>query len=269
MPTVEIDSVRITYDVAGEGAGVVLVHGLGTCRHVWAAQAAVLAKHHRVLSLDLPGAGESGDDPEGYSIPRWVSQLDRLATAVFGPGKRFVVAGHSMGTVTGVRWAAGHPERVAGLMLVGMLTGPAPGLVERARKVAAEGMSAVVDAVVSGQITAGGHGSRPELAGLLKAIIAANRPGPYAGHCRTLESFSSAADLPKVACPVLLAVGDQDLVTPLKAHVGFRAAIGSAVEGAPRAELVVIPGAAHTPQVEQPAALTGAMLRFLAGLGSW
>lgn len=258
LSSIDIDGVKIAYDLAGEGPAVVLVHGLGTNRHIWAAQVAVLAKHFRVLSFDLPGAGQSSDDPGGYSIPRWVGQIHRLTHALV-PGGRFTLAGHSMGTVTAVRFAIEHADRVTALMLIGMLTGPAPGLAERAKKVEAEGMAAVVEAVLAGQLTAGAREGNPALTGLLRAVLSANRPGPYAGHCRTLEAFSTAADLPRVSVPALLMVGDQDVVTPLKNHVGFKSAI-------PRAELAVVASAAHTPQVERPDAVALRMLEFLIRL---
>lgn len=262
MPTLTLDGIRIVYDLAGDGPPVVMVHGLGTSRHVWAAQAAVLARHQKVLTFDLPGAGQSDPDPAGYSIPRWAEQIAKLADAL-GLAGRLTVVGHSMGTVTAVRFARQFPDRTAGLILVGALTGPAPGLVERARKVEGEGMLAVVETVLAGQLTAGAREGNPALTGLLRAVLSANRPEPYCGHCRTLEAFSTADDLPRLAgLPVLLMVGDQDMVTPYKAHLGYRAAIG------PSARLAVIPSAAHTPQVERPDAVTGRMMEFLADLAA-
>ena len=55
----EVRSVRLRYFVAGEGAPLVLVHGLGGAASNWTELAPLLAARHRVLVPDLPGHGGS------------------------------------------------------------------------------------------------------------------------------------------------------------------------------------------------------------------
>lgn len=263
MPEARLDGVTVIYETAGTAAdpsapAVVFIHALGQNRHSYAAQTAAVSRHFRTLAFDLPGAGQSPHDPAGYSIPRWASQVDALTRHVGFDGKLFLV-GHSMGTVTAMKFAVDQPDRVTGLVLIGALTGPAPGLVERARKVDAEGTASVVDAVLAGQLTAGTREGNPALTGLVRSMLSANQAVPYAGHCRALETFSIAPDLPRIKAPTLLLVGDADSVTPLKAQLGYRAAIG------PHAKIAVIPGAAHTPQVERPDLVNARLLEFLIG----
>jgi 3-oxoadipate enol-lactonase len=259
VPSIKIDGLNIVYELRGEGTPLVFVHGLGGSRNVWNAQLAAFSVNYRVLTFDLPGAGQSDPDPAGYSIPRWAAQIDALTRAL-GITDRIVLVGHSMATVTAVKFALDYPDRVAALVLAGMLAGPAPGLVERAEKVEAEGLLSVVDAVLAGQLTVGTREGSPAITGLFRAALAANNPASYCGHCRALENFSVKDDLGRIKCPTLIVVGDQDTVTPLKASAGYKAAIGSA------ARLAVIADAAHTLQIERHREFNAAVFEFLSGL---
>jgi 3-oxoadipate enol-lactonase len=74
----------------------------------------------RVVSYDARGHGESDPAPagEGYDYPRLVDDLERVVESELGEG-RFFLAGHSMGAHTAVAYALRHPERLAGLIVVG------------------------------------------------------------------------------------------------------------------------------------------------------
>ena len=50
---------RIGWESQGEGAPVLLVHGLGYTRQGWGPQRELLARRYRVLSYDNRGIGES------------------------------------------------------------------------------------------------------------------------------------------------------------------------------------------------------------------
>jgi pimeloyl-ACP methyl ester carboxylesterase len=64
--------------------------------------------------------------------------------------------------------------------------------------------------------------------------------------------------LDRIARPTLIIVGDQDVATPPEKAERMRARIAGS-------RLVVIPGAGHTSTLEEPAAVTAAIERFLAG----
>jgi len=55
----KINGVEVAYDVLGEGAPVVLVHGFPSNSFIWRKVAPALAKTHRVHVYDLPGQGAS------------------------------------------------------------------------------------------------------------------------------------------------------------------------------------------------------------------
>lgn len=112
----------------GEGPPIVLCHGItATRRYVLHGSRALERAGHAVLGYDARGHGESDPAPEaeGYGYPRLIDDLERVVATALGEG-RFVLAGHSMGAHTAVGYALRHPERVAGLVVIGpVFTGEA------------------------------------------------------------------------------------------------------------------------------------------------
>jgi pimeloyl-ACP methyl ester carboxylesterase len=65
---VVINKLLINYQAAGKGPVVVLVHGWGDDLINFNKMQKTLAKHYRVLSLDLPGFGKSTTPDRGWSL---------------------------------------------------------------------------------------------------------------------------------------------------------------------------------------------------------
>jgi pimeloyl-ACP methyl ester carboxylesterase len=108
-------------DAEGEGPPVVLCHGItATRRYVVHGSRALARAGHRVITYDARGHGDSEPAPEGegYGYPQLVEDLERVVSDQIGP-ERFLLGGHSMGAHTAVAYALRHPERLAGLAVVG------------------------------------------------------------------------------------------------------------------------------------------------------
>lgn len=105
----------------GEGSPVVLCHGItATRRYVVHGSRALERAGHRVVSYDARGHGESDPAPagQGYGYPELVGDLEAVVAETVDAG-RFVLAGHSMGAHTAVAYALRHPQRLAGLVVIG------------------------------------------------------------------------------------------------------------------------------------------------------
>jgi pimeloyl-ACP methyl ester carboxylesterase len=105
----------------GDGPAVVLCHGItASRRYVLHGSRALERAGHRVLTYDARGHGKSDPAPsgEGYGYPQLVGDLERMVDAELGGGS-FVLGGHSMGAHTAVAYALRHPERLAGLVVIG------------------------------------------------------------------------------------------------------------------------------------------------------
>jgi pimeloyl-ACP methyl ester carboxylesterase len=101
---------------AGEGAPVVLLHGLtATRRYVVMGSKNLERGGHRVVMYDARGHGRSDPaDAYGYG-----ELADDLLAVLDGRGiDRAVLAGASMGAHTIVRFALQHPDRAAALVLM-------------------------------------------------------------------------------------------------------------------------------------------------------
>jgi pimeloyl-ACP methyl ester carboxylesterase len=108
-------------ETGGEGPPIVLCHGItATRRYVLHGSRALERAGHAVVTYDARGHGESDPAPagEGYGYPWLVGDLERVVAERVGEG-RFVLGGHSMGAHTAVAYALRHPERLAGLIVVG------------------------------------------------------------------------------------------------------------------------------------------------------
>jgi len=106
---------------AGEGPPILLCHGItATRRYVVHGSRALERAGHRVVSYDARAHGESDPAPagRGYGYPALVGDLERVVGERVGEG-RFLLAGHSMGAHTAVAYALRHPERLAGLVVIG------------------------------------------------------------------------------------------------------------------------------------------------------
>lgn len=118
---VEHGGTRLGYEVFGDGADCILFMPTWTIVHsrVWKMQVPYFARHHRVITFDGPGNGRSDrvTDPSRYSADLYseyaVAVLDECRVS-----SAFVV-GLSLGGLYAIRLASLHPDRVAGLVLIG------------------------------------------------------------------------------------------------------------------------------------------------------
>lgn len=103
-------------DYGGEGAPIVLVHGLGGLHLNWMRLAPELVRHGRVLVPDLPGFGGTPALPDRTtSLESLGAALARFLDAV-APGP-LTLGGNSLGGVLALLTAARQPERVRRLVL--------------------------------------------------------------------------------------------------------------------------------------------------------
>ena len=118
--TVPIGSGReLYYEMQGTGEPLVLIHGITLDRRMWDAQFDHFATDYRVIRYDVVGHGNSsgldGPIPEG-SVPRWDHLRDLLDT--LNVDKAHVV-GMSMGGLVAIDFAIEHPQRVRTLTSIG------------------------------------------------------------------------------------------------------------------------------------------------------
>jgi flavin reductase (DIM6/NTAB) family NADH-FMN oxidoreductase RutF/pimeloyl-ACP methyl ester carboxylesterase len=94
---------------SGRGPAVVLIHGVGLQKAVWAPQVAALASDYDVIALDMPGHGDSATPPENPRLSDYAEAVRDTLDAL-GVNQAHIV-GHSMGALVALEFALNHPER--------------------------------------------------------------------------------------------------------------------------------------------------------------
>ena len=262
------DGVGLVAEVAGNGPGLLLVHGFTGAKEDFADHVPALARDHTVVIFDHRGHGASDkpDDRNAYTLDRFAADIMQVADAA--NLRSFNLLGHSMGGMVARKVALAHPDRVDALIMMDTSAGPIPGfdpaLMDAAAEVAlTEGKGALKQLLDAAQVL-----ETPAYRRVL-----AERPG-YQAFVDKKWADSSAVmwgalaialghqtdDLDRMAtslqCPLLILVGEQDEPFVRAADV-MKTAM-------PAAELVVIPNAGHSPQFENPDAWFEALTKFLA-----
>jgi pimeloyl-ACP methyl ester carboxylesterase len=117
LSAASIDGIKIHSATVGTGPAIVFVHGWTCDSSSWAAQIPAFAKNYRVITLDLPGHGDSQSPQDGkFSMDLFAGAVE--AVRAEAGADRIVLVGHSMGAPVIRQYARLHPEHVAGLVAV-------------------------------------------------------------------------------------------------------------------------------------------------------
>jgi len=180
--------------------------------------------------------------------------IDSLARdildSVDGP---FSYVGLSIGGAIGMRVAALAPERVERLVLACTSTrfGEAAQWHDRAATVRADGLEAIVDAIMGRWFTPG-YG---DVARWREMFLSVDREG-YARCCEALAGWDGSGDLRRIEAPTLVIAGAEDPTSPPSAAEEIAALV-------PGARVAVIDGAAHLANVEAADAFNRLLGGFL------
>ncbi|GAO01556.1 haloalkane dehalogenase [Anaeromyxobacter sp. PSR-1] len=116
MHDVEVLDSHMSYREAGRGPAVVFLHGNPLSSHVWRGVIPHVAGRVRCLAPDLIGMGRSGKPDLAYRFADHARYLDAWFDAV--DLHDVVLVGHDWGGVLAMDWAARHPDRVRGLVIL-------------------------------------------------------------------------------------------------------------------------------------------------------
>jgi pyruvate dehydrogenase E2 component (dihydrolipoamide acetyltransferase) len=116
--TIEIGGQRMRYLKMGEGESTpfLLIHGFGGDFNSWLFTQPVLAQHHPVYAIDLPGHGGSSKQVDRGDLAFLASAAFELMTALELASVHLV--GHSLGGATAIELALSGPEHVKSLTLI-------------------------------------------------------------------------------------------------------------------------------------------------------
>jgi 3-oxoadipate enol-lactonase len=256
------DGTRLHFDVVGLPGRepVLMIQGLGADKTGWLLQRLAFAPHFRTVAFDNRGAGRS-DKPFGpYDL---ASMADDAVAVLDAAGvERAHVVGASMGGAIAQLVAVRHPERVRSLVLACTACRHHPWrrelLAEWAAIANERGMAELSRRALRWLV--GPRSLRrfwPAL-GALGPLALRVPPHAFAAQVRALLDTDDSLrfELPTIAVPTLVVVGNQDILTP-------RGDSEELAELIPGAELAVIAGAAHGLMVEHATTFNSLVLDFL------
>jgi pimeloyl-ACP methyl ester carboxylesterase len=257
---VELETVALEVEDHGEGVPVILLHGFPLSAAIWTPVRTAIEQAARLITPDLRGFGGSGKPASGYAVDELAADVVALADAL--GLDRFVLGGHSMGGYVTLRVAALRPERLQGLILVDTRAEADSDEGRRRRdaaiaRIAAGDVGGFLDEFVAGLIGPSTATRAPRVLQELRAIAAEAAPEALAACLAGMRDRpDSGALLPGLDLPALVIVGQEDTLTPPSSSRAMAAAL-------PRATLVEVPFAGHTPCMERPIPTAEAILGFL------
>jgi len=254
---IRVEGLEIAYQRVGTGPPLVFVHGGAEDGRAWQPQLAALADEFTVVAWDEPGAGSSSDVPVDFGLADYANCLAALIDALaLGPAH---VAGLSWGGTVVLELYRLHPGLVATLILVDTYAGWKGSLPEEevhARVAGVREMLAAPAEEFDPTYPGLWAGDPPaEFVPLLEQIAADVRPDSLWNEVRVMAEADQRDLLPHIAVPTLLIWGELDARSPLDVARQFEEAIADA-------NLVVIPGAGHVSNLEQPEQFNAAVREF-------
>lgn len=218
---------------------------------------------YRVVAVDQRGQFESGwaTDPTGYTIEALADEVCQLAAELAAANSELHLLGHSFGGLVTREAVLAKPELFDSFTL--MSSGPAAlngqrrALLDAGEPVLARyGMQGLWKQLeASAQIDPRYRQSPPALLEFLRTRFLANDPvglQVMGDALRTVEDRT--AELAATGVPVLVLYGESDDAWPPSLQAEMAQQLGAAHQ--------VIPAAAHSPAVENPAPTAAALLDF-------
>jgi pimeloyl-ACP methyl ester carboxylesterase len=270
MTTVEsgraaINGAELFYRAAGDGAPLLLLHA-GICDgRMWDDQIGEFARTHRVIVPDFRGFGQTkmvaGPFAHRHDL---LALMDHLGVG------RAILVGSSMSGKTTLDFALDYPDRVEALVVVGSalsgyrFTDPDTLAAWEAGDAALEAGRLDEAAEIEMKTwLAGPHRRLDQMDASLRQrvrdmLLQSYATPPDLGQDQPLHP-PAAGRLGEIRAPALIVVGDVD-APDIIATAGL---LESGIAGARK---VVMRGAAHLPNMEQPAAFNRIVRDFLAGL---
>ncbi len=256
----------IAVDSCGSGPAVMFLHGIGGNRSNWHDQLTALGDRYHALAWDARGYGGSDDYEGPLAFGDFSADLLRVLDAL--GIERVHLCGLSMGGMIAQDFYRRHPQRVRSLVLADtrnpfqrfnndefLRQREAPLKAGKTPRDIAPGLAPTLASLAPSQAV---------LTRLIDSVAALHKES----YLKTLRATTQVAEDPAFAgaagfvelatikVPTLVICGSEDRVTP-PAMSEFIAA------GVAGAELVMIAGAGHLSNIEQPTAFNRAMRNFL------
>jgi pimeloyl-ACP methyl ester carboxylesterase len=250
--------VKLAWERHGEGAPLLLIHGLGYARWGWEPVVDGLARSFDVILFDNRGIGESEAPPGPYTTAQLAADalqvLDEAGVA------RAHVLGTSLGGMVAQELALASPERVDRLVLVCTTPGGPESFPMPEQTVKLMGSGASLRQFVENALAPDADAELVER--ILRHREATAQPlDAWAAQAAAGGSFDALDRIEGIAAPTLVLHGTEDAVVDSRNTALLALRI-------PDARVELFPGGGHLLFWEQPDRFVEVVTEFLLGVGS-
>lgn len=267
MPTFTHDRTVYHYQITGDGAPLLLLHGFTGSAQSWAPFIPWLARFHRVITVDLPGHGctVAPDSPAYHTMEQTAAGMAAFINQIVAEPVHLL--GYSMGGRLALYFAQHYPVLVRSLLLESASPGLTTDEERAARRTRDEALAARIErdgipAFIDFWETIPLFASQAKVSDSVRTRLRAqrlrNRVGGLANSLRGMGTGAQASlwdQLAKIATPTLVLAGAAD--------AKFVTIAGEMNEQLPNSQIAIIPGAGHTIHLERPHAFTRHVLTWL------
>jgi len=284
VPVISADGTLIHAEAFGPDSAptVVLVPGWTEKLQIYdLVTRGLLERGFRVVSYDLRGQGQSGAPVDGdQGIDRYGEDVEAVLATAAGGRDDVVIAGHSMGGMSIMAWAAAF-EVSPRVRAAALLNTGAVGLVASSTLLPGRVPTGARERI-GAKFVLGAAPPPPISSPLSRAILRYVAFGPTATEAQitfyermgwecpaavriaagaTLATLDVTAGLPRLDVPTLVLTGAQDRLTPPVLSQQMAEALPNPVE------LKILPQTGHMSPLERPGELVDALAALAAGVG--
>jgi pimeloyl-ACP methyl ester carboxylesterase len=242
---------------------ILFLHGFGASLQTWDTWAQALSEDYRVISIDLPGFGLTGEDPSGiYTDQRSVEVLEAFLKELNIP--KVVLVGNSMGGKLAWQFTARYPNQVSKLVLISPDGYASPGI-QYGKKTEVPAIADLYRYFFSKMFLA--MNLKPAYADpntlndalvnrYYDLMLAPGVRGAILGRMQQTVLQDPVPSLSSIQVPTLLIWGEKDAFIPISNSNDY-------LKVMPNAKRVSLPNIGHLPQEEQPSIGLAALKEFL------
>lgn len=259
---IETPSGRIAYNVYGENKnhGIVFIHGFPFDKSMWDEQGRLLAKDHFVAVFDLRGHGESDICSGQYLVEFIVDDLFEVMDRV--GLKKAAVCGLSIGGYAAMRAVEREPSRVSGLILCNTKSAADTNLAklnraDQIRMILAGKKSRFAEDMARALFAPESFEKNRDAVNNITSIMKSTDETAIIGTEIALAArMDMTESMEKVSVPTLIITGDKDKVATQADAELMKSKIKNS-------KFVLIHGAGHLSNLENPGEFNAAIVNFL------
>jgi len=248
---------NLSFKSAGSGQAIVLFHSLLADQSSWDLITPTLIKTHQVIQLSLPGFDDS--DFVGGSLDAISDQIAHVIQSLklaHAP----IFLGNGYGGFVALNTALRHPQIPAKLVLAdcgACFSEPGRaafrGMSENAKN---KGLTAIADVAMRRLFAPEYQVQHPQLIADRKERFLNIHMDTFQGACEALSTMDLRPQVANLQIPSLVVVGEFDEATPVPMSEELAKLL-------PNAQLKILPGLAHVPQLQDPQAFLDAIHSFI------